>query len=308
MFQENKNYWKRAPKTTDLDILMKTKQDLRQKLAEMSGPSHVSEQIKENISIIENEISVLCAEKKSNIVKEHIGQLSGEGDRICRINMWRLKQKLCPRNNDPPMAKRSAGGDLISNPVTLKQLYVDTYKDRLRHRVIRPGYEELESVKKFLFNLRLSLSKTRKSEPWSKAQLLKVLGSLKSGKSCDALGYSNELFKPGVIGNDLIDSLLHIVNRAKYETSIPRQFRLTKITSIYKNKGEKCDLSNDRGVHSVTKFRAIIDKLLYNDKYPEIDENMSECNVGGRKNRSIRDNLFVLYAVINDALGYQKVE
>ena len=110
------------------------------------------------------------------------------------------------------------------------------------------------------------------------------------------------------IGNDLIDSLLHIVNRAKYETSIPRQFRLTKITSIYKNKGEKFDLSNDRGVHSVTKFRAIIDKLLYNDKYPEIDGNMSECNVGGRKNRSIRDNLFVLYAVINDALGYQKVE
>ena len=35
---------------------------------------------------------------------------------------------------------------------------------------------------------------------------------------------------------------------------------------------------------------------------------MSECNVGGRKNRSIRDNLFILYAVINDALGYQKVE
>ena len=126
------------------------------------------------------------------------------------------------------MAKRSAGGDLISNPVTLKQLYADTYKDRLRHRVIRPGYEELESLKKFLFNLRLSLSKTRKSEPWSKAQLLKVLGSLKSGKSCDALGYSNELFKPGVIGNDLIDSLLHIVNRAKYERSIPRQFKNNK--------------------------------------------------------------------------------
>ena len=138
--------------------------------------------------------------------------------------------------------------------------------------------------------------------------MIKVLGSLKTGKSCDALGYSNELFRPGVIGNDLIDSLLNIANRAKYETSIPRPFRLTKITSIYKNKGEKNDLSNDRGVHSVTKFRAIIDKLLYKDKYPEIDRNMSECNVGGRKNRSIRDNLFILYAVINDALGYQKVE
>ena len=159
-----------------------------------------------------------------------------------------------------------------------------------------------------MFNIRLSVAKNRKSEPWSKPQLIKVLKSLKSGKSCDALGYSNELFKPGVIGNDLIESLLNIVNRAKHELSIPRPFRLTKITSIYKNKGEKCDLNSDRGVHSVTKFRSIIDKLLYNDKYKEIDRNMSDCNVGGRRNRSIRDNLFVIHAAINDAIGYQKVE
>ena len=47
---------------------------------------------------------------------------------------------------------------------------------------------------------------------------------------------------------------------------------------------------------------------MYSDKYEEIDNNMTDCNVGGRKNRSIRDNLFVLNAVINDAIGYQKVE
>ena len=59
--------------------------------------------------------------------------------------------------------------------------------------------------------------------------------------------------------------------------------RLAKITSIYKNRGEKCDLQNDRGVHSVTKFRAIIEKMLYNDKYTEVDKNMSDCNVGGEE-------------------------
>ena len=102
--------------------------------------------------------------------------------------------------------------------------------------------------------------------------------------------------------------MLNIIYRAKDEITVPRPFRLTKIISIYKNKGEKCDLNSDRGVHSVTKFRAIIDKLLYRDKYKEIDRSMSNCNVGGRKNRSIRDNLFVIYAVINDAVGYQKID
>ena len=224
---------------------------------------------------------------------------------MCRLNMWRLKQKLCPRSIDPPMAKQNNSRELISNPVLLKQLYADTYKDRLRHRIIRPGYEEIETSRNFLFNMRLSLSKTRHSEPWTKSQLITVLKSLKKGKSCDALGFSNELFKLDVIGNDLLESLLIIVNRAKSEVLIPRPFRMTKITSIYKQKGEKSDLTNDRGVHSVTKFRAIIDKLLYNDKYPEIDRN---CNVGGRRNRSIRVNLFVINAVINDAMLYLHID
>ena len=65
---------------------------------------------------------------------------------------------------------------------------------------------------------------------------------------------------------------------------------------MYKSKGEKCDLQNDRGVHSVLRFRAIIDKLLYNDMYEQIDSKMSNCNVGGRRNRGIRDNLFVIPA------------
>ena len=61
---------------------------------------------------------------------------------------------------------------------------------------------------------------------------------------------------------------------------IPRHLRMTKITSIDIGKGEKVDLTNDRGVHFVTKFCAIIDKLLY----------MIDCNVGGKRNWSIRDN------------------
>ena len=286
---------------------MIAKQKLRARIVGIMDPV-LKSKLNENIYLIEREISTVCSEKNAQIVKDHIRDLSNDSGQVCRLNMWRLKQKVCPKNNDPPMAKKNKEGELISNPDKLKQLYVETYKERLRHRVIRPGYKQLETLKTFLFNFRLSLSKSNKSEPWTKAQLMKVLKTLKTGKSCDALGYSNELFKPEVIGSDLFESLLNIIIRAKDEIKIPRPVRLTKITSIYKNKGERCDLNNDRGVHSVTKFRAIIDKLVYIDKYAEIDRNMSDSNVGGRKNRSIRDNLFIIYAVINDALAYQKID
>ena len=57
------------------------------------------------------------------------------------------------------------------------------------------------------------------------------------------------------------------------------------------------ELDNDRGVFNVMTVRSIIDNVIYNDFYDEIDSSMSDSNVGGRKNRNIRDNLFIVYAL-----------
>ena len=42
-----------------------------------------------------------------------------------------------------------------------------------------------------------------------------------------------------------------------------------------------------------------MDRLIYNDEYQTYDENLTDSNVGARKKRNIRDNLFVLYAITN---------
>ena len=49
-------------------------------------------------------------------------------------------------------------------------------------------------------------------------------------------------------------------------------------------------------------MRSVIDRLAYNDYYQIVDQKMSDSNVGGRVNRSIVDNLFVIYAIQNEAL------
>ena len=46
-------------------------------------------------------------------------------------------------------------------------------------------------------------------------------------------------------------------------------------------------------------FRSILDKLIYNDEYDIIDRNLTDSNVGGRKNRNIQDNIFVINAILN---------
>ena len=94
--------------------------------------------------------------------------------------MWKLKQKIFPKNNDKPTAKKNSDGELVTGSENLKHLYVQTYKSRLAHCTIKPGLEDLEYLKKLLFKLRLVSSKKKKSVPWTREQLLKVLKSLKN--------------------------------------------------------------------------------------------------------------------------------
>ena len=49
-------------------------------------------------------------------------------------------------------------------------------------------------------------------------------------------------------------------------------------------------------------FRSTLDKLIYNDEYAKVDANLTDANVGARKSRNIRDNIFVMNAVTNSVL------
>ena len=49
-------------------------------------------------------------------------------------------------------------------------------------------------------------------------------------------------------------------------------------------------------------FRSIFMKLLYNDHKNIIDENMSDSQVGARKNKNIRNHTWILNGIISDAV------
>jgi hypothetical protein len=135
-----------------------------------------------------------------------------------------------------------------------------------------------------------------KTLPWTMEQLDTVLKYLKRNKSRDPFGYANDLFKEDVAGKDLKVVLLKLSNCIKAEQMYPEVLEIYDISSIYKNKGNS--FNSYRGI-----FRAILDRLIYNDEYGDIDEAMSDSNVGARKGRNIRDNIFVLNAVLNSVVN-----
>ena len=133
----------------------------------------------------------------------------------------------------------------------------------------------------------MEMSKLKKSDTWKITDVTNVLSSLKNCKSRDPHGLIKELFKPGVAGKDFQISFLTMPNTIREELFIPEFMEYANVVSIYKGRGSKMDLENDRGIFVVNLFRSILMKMVYNDKYTIVDGNMSDSNVGARKDKNI---------------------
>ena len=189
-------------------------------------------------------------------------------------------------------------GNLITSDKALKEAALEAYNDRLKGNKIETHLEDLEKDTNTLCEIRVKMSKANKTEPWTMCDLKEVLKQLGNNKARDPEGHSNELFKESVAGTDLLEAVLKIMNLIKTKQKYPKILEKCNITSIYK-KSKKKDFENYRGIFCVEILRSILDRLTYNDCYYTIDNNLTDGNVGGRKERSVRDNIFVIHAIIN---------
>ena len=109
----------------------------------------------------------------------------------------------------------------------------------------------------------------------------------------------NELFLPGVMGDDMKSAVLSLMNGIKVTGYFPPFTQLADICTIFKNKGSRLEMSSDRGVFILVILRKILDKLIYGDKYDHIARGMSDSNIGAQRKKNIKNHLFVVHGVIN---------
>ena len=204
------------------------------------------------------------------------------------------------------MAKRDTDGNLVTTKTKLKNIYKMTYVDRLTQNEINPQFTMLFKWKDILCDKRLEVARYFKTNQCIEKDICEVLKKLKDNKARDSMNLVNEMFKPNSAGNDLVNSLVKMMTSVKSWLIAPDLMQNELIYSVYKNKGKKDDLNHDRGIFIMNIIRSIFDRLVYKDEYPIIDENMSKCNVGSRKRRNHRNNLFILYAIMNEVVRKNK--
>ena len=151
----------------------------------------------------------------------------------------------------------------------------------------------------------MRISELKKSPDWTMRDLDDALKSLKNDKARDFEGYANEIFKEKIIGTNLKESLLIIFNKMKKENFVPKFLNFANITTVPK-KGSVLELTNERGIFRVSVIRNILMNLIYESKYEDIDQRMSDCQMGGRRNKSCKNNLFLLNGLIHEVMRSKK--
>ena len=126
-----------------------------------------------------------------------------------------------------------------------------------------------------------------------------------SGKSKDPNNCICELFKEGVIGNDIKISVLMIMNQIKRQMCVPICLRTAHITLLHK-KGSKLNLNNWRDFFLCSVLRTILMKLVYRRTYETVSSSNTDAQIGARKNKSVRNHLFELNAIVSNVTSSKK--
>ena len=268
-----------------LDVEDGTKQILEQKIEQIEFD--IGEDIaKENFKVISETVKELGVEN-----------LNGSG----RKKLWGVLKRKFPKNSPAvPVGKKDSKEKIITNHEQLKHLYLKTYMQRMRNRPMKKNLEYMKIMKNKLFESRIELANENKTQPWKMIHLEAVLKALKKNKSRDPNGWVNELFQDGVIGDNLKISLLHIFNKIKEVNHIPDFVRMADVSTIYKGRGPKTELVNERGIFIVPILRNILMRLIYMDYYPLLEKSMSDSQIGARKGKNIRNHLWIIHGIITD--------
>ena len=73
------------------------------------------------------------------------------------------------------------------------------------------------------------------------------------------------------------------------------------VTNVPKS-GSRLEPVNERGIFRVEILRAILMRLIYNSKYSVIDKNMTDCQMGARKGKGCRSNIWIINGIIHETM------
>ena len=223
--------------------------------------------------------------------------VAGEAD---KEDIWTVRRRAT-KQTDTIMALKDDEENMLTDPDEIQERYITYYTELLQPR--KPDIEAEETILQYnksfaLFKQVNTHDKEKINEPYTPKELNKVIRKLKKNKSPGDDGITNELVK--AFGRNLKESLLNMMNWMHQNEKTPSQLLKINIKSLYKGKGQTSDLKNHRGIFISSTILKIYEGLIAERTSPIIEKKgFTEAQAGGRKNRGIADQIFILRSIMD---------
>ena len=103
----------------------------------------------------------LTSRKNAETIDDELSKLKNAKGDVNIKNFWKLKQRIFPLARDGSAAKYESKGHLVTSGEKLKDLYLQTYQERLKHMKIKEGLEKHQEIREEIFKLRKNEAKDK---------------------------------------------------------------------------------------------------------------------------------------------------
>lgn len=141
-------------------------------------------------------------------------------------------------------------------------------------------------------------------EPIREDEVWRVLKTVKNGKAAGPGGITMELIKYG--GPSIIRILTRLFNQVIEGDPIPTDWKMSYISAIYKNKGNKRDPANYRGISVMASMSRILTTIIKMRLEELIGHKISEDQAGFTTGKSCLDNIFVIRQIAEKMMAKGK--
>ena len=235
------------------------------------------------------------AKRSMERVKDTIANLTIDNN-FSPNGFWELCKRSRTRTNSIGTSVITETGNEVFGEDLIRDAYVREFKHRLRERQISPDLTNYEQRSKLLCHLYIEESKQMKEPRYTEGELEKITTQLKKNKAFGRDKIPPEI--PMNWGSKLKNLSLNVLNAIKNSQGTPEQWANVLISTIYKNKGSKKMLVNQRGIF----LKQVISKIFEKINMNRIDDCINKIDpfqAGSRCERSTADQTFLLRAGID---------
>ena len=291
--RKNKSY---IPESIAVKGLRKERRNIKKQLekeADSAKRAYLKEQYVESQKLVQNQLQ---REEKENTEKKIQQILSGN-----KNVFWKDRSNFIKNTCDEWNVTKDPKGKRLFDPCQIKDNMANFYQNLYTKPIIihHPYHNEIiETNNQNMMNLSFENSEYN-LEP-SMDEVKEVLRKKKNGKSTTDI--KNEVLKRG--GDPMVTLIYPLVIQFWRSEKVAKQWNDGIISSIWKNRGDKEDLNNHRGITVSSGVGTIPEEIVDN----RIQKNIkfTQFQAGGRKGCSPVDHIFIIRGIISYALHTKK--